>query len=193
MTGLRAGSGLPVPCRGGLPHAGSGLPVPCRSDARYGHPALRSLDAGSLSASMPSLASNAGSTARATPRGPCSMYALRSLDAGSLSASMPSLASNAGSTARATPRGPRSMFALRSLGAGLLSVGSWCVVHAVFVFRQRRRGDTRCCHASLGAGGRGGGRARTSLLTPSPPRSSRGEPSAPATRPFRFARGRGPA
>jgi hypothetical protein len=41
--------------------------VPCRSDAHCGHPALRSLDAGSLSASLPSLASNAGSTARAHP------------------------------------------------------------------------------------------------------------------------------
>jgi hypothetical protein len=41
--------------------------VPCRPDARCRHPAFRSLDAGSFSASLPSLASNAGSTARAHP------------------------------------------------------------------------------------------------------------------------------
>jgi len=44
-----------------------GEPVPCRPDARCRLPAFRSLDAGSLSASLPSLASNAGSTARAHP------------------------------------------------------------------------------------------------------------------------------
>jgi len=49
-------------------HAALGAARAPAPDARYGHPALRSLDADFAPPSMASLVSNAGSGARAAPR-----------------------------------------------------------------------------------------------------------------------------